>query len=221
MRQIVDGRRLALLAPIAAIVVGGLALAGLFTQESRGSGETGGMSAAELLAASSTAGPVEAKEGAFAPDFEASTLDGQRVRLSDYHGKPIVLNFWGTSCVSCLSEIPNLEKVWKEQASRGLIVLGVNVGDDRERALAFFEKLGATYPSILDRSQVLARAYRAPGLPVTVFIGRDGRIERIIVGEINYTVFDRFARLVLGDKDIADLDDPLPLRFVSPLPPVE
>jgi peroxiredoxin len=164
---------------------------------------------------------VEAKPGAFAPDFEATTLTGERVRLSDFRGKAVVLNFWGTTCVSCVAEIPNLERVWKEQAPQGLVVLGVNVGDDRRRAESFLQRLGATYPSVLDPGQVLARAYRAPGLPMTVFIAADGRIERIIAGEISYAILDRFARVVLGQKDVAGLNDPLPIRFVSPLPPAE
>jgi peroxiredoxin len=220
LTRYVDVRRLALLILIAAVAVGGLALTGLFRG---GSGSTVEEAPAIQVQSepAAAAGPVEAKQGAFAPDFEATTLTGERVRLSDFRGRPVVLNFWGTTCVSCLAEIPHLERVWKEQAGKGLVVLGINVGDDRQRAEAFFRELAATYPSVLDPRQTLARAYRAPGLPMTVFIRPDGRIERIVAGEISYTIFNRYARLILGEKDVAGLNDPLPIRFVSPLPPSE
>lgn len=215
----VDLRRLLLLS------IAGLAVFGAFLV-ARGSGdrtETSSGTAiedAKVLQPSGVA--AEAKAGALAPDFEASTLTGERVRLSDYHGKAVVLNFWGTSCVSCLAEIPHLQRLWQERAPEGLVVLGVNVGDDVSRAQRFFStQLGATYTSVLDPRQTLAKTYRAPGLPMTLFINAEGRIERIIVGEISYQIFDRFARVALGEKNVAGVNDPLPLRFVSPLPPLD
>ena len=57
------------------------------------------------------------------------------------------------------------------------------------------------------------------GVPVTVFIGPNGVIQRLISGQLNYTIFDRYARVALGEQGVPGVDDPLPLRFVSPLPP--
>ena len=61
--------------------------------------------------------------------------------------------------------------------------------------------------------------HRVSGLPVTIFIDRDGAVRRVIAGQVNYTIFDRFARVALGEQGVPGVDDPLPLRFVSPLPP--
>ena len=163
---------------------------------------------------------VSAEEGAFAPDFEASLLDGARVKLSDYRGQAVVLNFWATWCVSCLAEIPELERVHQARSQQGLVVIGVNVGESPARAEGVFEgQLGASYRSVADRNRALAREYHVIGVPVTVFIDRTGVIRRYIAGEINYEIFDRFARVALGETDVPGVDDPLPLRFVSPLPP--
>lgn len=163
---------------------------------------------------------ISVEEGDFAPDFEASLLDGTRVKLSDYRSQAVVLNFWATWCASCLAEIPELERVHQERNQNGLVVLGVNVGESPARADGIFRgELGASYASAADRDRVLARAYHVTGVPVTVFIDRTGVIQKYIAGELNYEIFDRFARVALGETDVPGVDDPLPLRFVSPLPP--
>jgi peroxiredoxin len=163
---------------------------------------------------------VSAEEGAVAPDFEALLLDGARVKLSDYRGRAVVLNFWATWCGSCLAEIPQLSRVQQERGQQGLVVIGVNVGESAARANRVFrDELGAGYASVTDRDRVLARAYHVRGVPVTVFIDRAGVVRKYIVGETSHDIFDRFARVALGEQNVQGADDPLPPRFVSPLPP--
>jgi peroxiredoxin len=215
----VNLRRLFALSAIALGVFAALSFAGVFrTSTKTATNAVPGGSELRLIAPAQESGPSEAKQGATAPDFEAPTLSGERVRLSGYRGRAVVLNFWGTNCGACLAEIPALERVSQELSPQGLVVLGVNVGDNASRARSFFSDLGATYTSVLDPHEALARAYRAPGLPVTVFINADGRIDKLITGQLNYAVFDRFARVALGDKNVAGVDDPLPIRFIAPLP---
>ena len=184
----IDLRRLAVLA-----VAGAAAVVALLLAQSSGGGDepaTVQVRPAEVIETEGAA----AEDGALAPDFEASTFSGERLRLSDYRGKAVVLNFWATWCTSCLAEIPELERVSQELSDEGLVVLGVNVADDMGRAERFLrDELGATYASVLDPKQTIAKAYRAPGLPVTVFIAPSGRIEKVIVGGIGYETFDRFA----------------------------
>jgi peroxiredoxin len=227
-RQQFDGspiRRNAGRASSVIAVVAVIAGTWFFAQQLRDRGDTTASGVAVLPALIlETSAPrearVSAEEGAFAPDFEASLLDGTRVKLSDYRGHAVVLNFWATWCGSCLAEIPELERVHEERNRQGLVVIGVNVGESPARAESIFRgRLGAGYQSVADRNRALAREYHVIGVPVTVFIDRTGVIQKYIAGEISYEIFDRFARVALGETDVPGVDDPLPLRFVSPLPP--
>jgi len=213
----VDKRRLLLLLPVALLVLAGLFASGRLRAEKQTSPQS--VEPAKVVAAGVGQEEPEATEGHLAPDFDAPSLAGPRIRLSDYRGKAVLINFWGTTCVSCLAEIPDLERLSKDLGPQGLVIIGVNVGDSSDRARSFFQgDLGGTYPSALDSKQVIARTYRAPGLPVSVFIDAQGRIQKIIFGQINYKIFDRFARMALGQTDVPGQNDPLPLRFISPLP---
>jgi peroxiredoxin len=227
-RQRFDGpmiRRNAGRLSAAVLVVAVIAGTWVVAQQLRGGGDTT-TSGVRVLSARilDTSAPddaqVAAEEGAFAPNFEASLLDGTRVKLSDYRGQAVVLNFWATWCGSCLAEIPELDRVHRERVAQGLTILGVNVGESPAHAEGVFtEELSASYASVADRDRTIAREYHVVGVPVTVFIDRTGVIQRYISGEINYEIFDRFARVALGETDVPGVDDPLPLRFVSPLPP--
>lgn len=205
---------------LAALGIVAVVAAGTWLGAQRLAGGGSGAPARLVASAEPVGGRVAAEQGATAPDFEASGLDGARMKLSDLRGRAVVLNFWATWCSSCAAEIRELDRVYRERSGHGLAVVGVNVGEDRQRAESFLrQELGATYPSLLDPDRTIARRYRVTGIPVTVFIDRDGVVRRVIAGQVNYTIFDRFARVALGEQGVPGVDDPLPLRFVSPLPP--
>src|SRR5712691_1384371 len=196
----VDKRRLLLTLAGALVVLAGLLASERLHTDKQASRQS--VAPAKVVAAGAGKEEPEATEGHLAPDFDAPSLAGPRIRLSDYRGKAVLLNFWGTTCVSCLAEIPDLERLSKDLGPQGLVIIGVNVGDSSDRARSFFERdLGATYPSALDVKQVIARTYRAPGLPASVFIDGQGRIQKIVFVQINYKIFDRFARMALGETD--------------------
>jgi peroxiredoxin len=129
-----------------------------------------------------TAGPAVdlgalAAPGDVAPAFDAPGLDGGRVRLADYRGRPVILTFFASWCNPCEQEIPHLNDALAEHADDGLAVIGVNF----DEALAqdsrdFRERLDATWPAGDDPDGVVAEAYGVRTLPVTFFIGPDGRI---------------------------------------------
>jgi len=205
---------------LAALGIVAVVVAGTWLGAQRLAGRSSDAPAKLVASTDPVAESVAAKQGATAPDFEASGLDGVRVKLSDLRGRAVVLNFWATWCGSCEAEIRELDRVYRERSGQGLAVVGVNVGEDAQRAETFLRQdLGATYPSLLDPERTIARRYHVTGVPVTVFIGPDGVIQRLIPGQLNYTIFDRYARVALGEQGVPDVDDPLPLRFVSPLPP--
>jgi thiol-disulfide isomerase/thioredoxin len=108
-----------------------------------------------------------------APDFPATTLDGQPVRLSDWQGKLRVVNFWATWCGPCQVEMPLLEEAQKRYADQ-LVVLAVNSDEPASQVKGFVDKLDLSMPVLLDPGTQIAQLYRVRGLPTTLFIDEKG-----------------------------------------------
>jgi thiol-disulfide isomerase/thioredoxin len=139
------------------------------------------------------------QEGSSAPEFRLTTLDGREVRLSDYHGSVVLLNFWATWCGPCRQEMPLFEQAQRDHAADGLVVLAVNVEEGVGKVRPFVERLSLTYTIALDEKGMVSRRYRVRSFPTTYFIGRDGRIEGRRVGEYSRSIL--FGRLdqLLGE----------------------
>jgi cytochrome c biogenesis protein CcmG/thiol:disulfide interchange protein DsbE len=129
--------------------------------------------------------------GDAAPEIVGTTLDGQPFRLSDLKGQPVVLNFWGPSCVPCRAEFPLLEAKQAGYATSGLRIVGILTDDPPAPARDFVAELGATWPTVIDPDKAAKTAYRVIGRPQTYFIDRDGIIRSIQVGELTDEEFDR------------------------------
>lgn len=135
--------------------------------------------------------PVEggkAVKGAQAPDFELIDLDGNPVRLTDFQGYVVVLNFWASWCPPCREEMPDLQKLATDYAGKGLRVLAVNTtyADSPEAARKFVAELGLTLPVLLDETgKVTEEAYGVLGLPVSFWIDRKGIIQFINLGPMS------------------------------------
>jgi len=124
-----------------------------------------------------TGGPATtqiAAAGKLAPSFAVPAIDGTKQTLSTYRGKIVVMNLWATWCPPCRSEMPDLEKLYETYRSRGLVVIGINQGESRQRAASFAQSLRIKYPIWLDSQQQYGRTYIALGLPTTVVIDRSG-----------------------------------------------
>jgi len=123
------------------------------------------------------------KNGSVAPDFELKSLDGKPVRLSDFRGKAVLLNFWATWCGPCKIETPWLVELQNQYGHDGLQVVGVEMGDDGKDEIAKFVKdMGVNYPILIGKEAVGDAYGGVLGLPETFFIGRDGKIVDKLAG---------------------------------------
>jgi len=133
----------------------------------------------------STSGTIPApQQGFLAPDFELKTLAGESVKLSDLRGQAVLVNLWATWCPPCRAEMQSIEKMYQEYKDQGFTVLAVNMTrqDDLSAIAPFAEKLGLTFPILLDETGVVANAYQLQSLPSSYFIRRDGIINEVVIG---------------------------------------
>jgi peroxiredoxin len=131
-------------------------------------------------------------QGVRAPDFALSSLDGRKVKLSDFRGKAVLLNFWATWCPPCKVEMPWLEDLQNQYGKDGLVVLGVAMDDSEPASIAkFASELGVNYQVLLGTDQVSDDYGDVQYLPTTFYINRDGAIVDKMTG-------------LLGRKDIED-----------------
>ena len=126
-----------------------------------------------------------------APAIVGTTLDGAAFDLATYAGKPVVVNFWGPSCVPCRDEFPLMAAKLDEHAEDGLAIVGVLTGDPVEPAREFVSRYGASWPTVDDPDKALHAAYRVAGRPQTYFIDRTGVLRSIQIGEMRDADFER------------------------------
>jgi len=131
-----------------------------------------------------------------APAIIGTTLDGAAFDLASLRGKPVVVNFWGPSCVPCRNEFPLLEGKQAEHAADGFTVLGVLTDDPVEPARDFVGKYGGDWATVIDPDKAIKTAYRVVARPQTYFVDRSGVIRSIQIGELTDADFERqYARI--------------------------
>jgi cytochrome c biogenesis protein CcmG/thiol:disulfide interchange protein DsbE len=126
-----------------------------------------------------------------APAVTGTTLDGAAFDLKALTGRPVVINFWGQSCVPCRDEFPLLESKLTQHASDGIAVVGILTDDPPEGARAFIADHGATWPTVVDPNKAIKAAYRVAARPQTYFVDRAGVLRSIQVGELTDADFER------------------------------
>jgi peroxiredoxin len=122
-------------------------------------------------------------EDKVAPDFTLQSIDGKTVRLSDFRGKAVLLNFWATYCAPCRIEMPWFVELQNRYAAEGLQVVGVAMDDASPNDIEKFAKdLGVNYP-ILVGEEAAGNAFGGVQfLPSTFYIGRDGKVVDKVFG---------------------------------------
>ena len=150
------------------------------------------MTRAPVIAAILTLLPASVfGQAATAPPLTLRDLRGRMIRLSDYRGKVVLLNFWATWCPPCRAEMPDLIKMQREYRGRGLQVIGITYPPQTAREVRLFiRKLRVNYPVALGTKETKALFDKSETLPVTVVIDQKGDFRELIEGIILPEEFD-------------------------------
>lgn len=135
-----------------------------------------------------------------APGFTLPTLNGAEVSLSQFRGQPVLINFWASWCLPCQEEMPEFVRSYEAHKAEGLMILGLNLtySDSLPDVESFASEFNITFPILLDKDRAVAeRLYRIPGLPTSIFVNRDGTIERIQVGVMTGEQVDQYVEEIL------------------------
>lgn len=137
------------------------------------------------------------KGGEVPPDFELKTLDGTPVKLSDYKGKKVILNFWASWCPPCKAEMPHMENYYKTNAEADNVeILAVNLtsaergGDIKKKVENFIDEFGLTFPVPLDENGEIGKTFQAFTIPTTYMIDSKGLIHTKIIGPMDEEVLE-------------------------------
>ncbi|MBQ6476014.1 MAG: TlpA family protein disulfide reductase [Clostridia bacterium] len=137
-----------------------------------------------------------------APDFSVENAEGETVNLSDFVGKPVVLNFWASWCPPCKSEMPEFDSVYQELGEEVCFMI-VNLTDGdretRETAMKYIEQQGYVFPVYLDTDQEAVLTYGVTSIPTTYFIDKDGFIAARAVGAIDKETLLDGIRMAQGE----------------------
>ena len=135
--------------------------------------------------------------GASAPGFALTNFKGDTVSLSQFRGRPVVINFWATWCVPCRREMPALQRALETYQEDGLVVLAVNFEEEANLVRPFVEEFDLTIEILLDTHAEVSQTYLITGLPHTVFVDRQGTIRHIQVGEVRPEMLEEFLGQIL------------------------
>jgi thiol-disulfide isomerase/thioredoxin len=128
-------------------------------------------------------GNTDPKPGGRAPNIVVTRLDnGARVKLSDFAGRPIWLNFWASWCEPCKAEMPTMQRLYDQYKDTPLVLLGVDSTEDQATAQQFVTAQHYNWLFALDASSAASFAYGVVGVPTHIFIRRDGTIQAVIPG---------------------------------------
>lgn len=111
-----------------------------------------------------------------APDFTLKSNSGKNIKLSEYRGQVVLLNFWASWCGPCRQEMPLLSKMQKKYGKLGFTILGVNVEEDSSPAKGYLRDISVNFPILFDTENKASKAYNVSAMPSTVMIDRNGKM---------------------------------------------
>lgn len=135
------------------------------------------------------------KQANLAPDFELKDMNGNTVKLSDYRGKKVMLNFWATWCKYCVKEMPDLMKL-QEEHKEDLAILYINVGESKETIQKFIEEQKLTGTILLDDKMTVASLYGVDAYPTTFAINEKGEAITKMRGMMEFETMKQMYNLI-------------------------
>ena len=126
------------------------------------------------------------EKGEMAPDFELELMNGESVKLSEFRGEKVMLNFWATWCPPCRAEMPDMQKLHENKDVTILAVDLLGQESGMEAVEEFLEDYGITFNVLLDDDLVVAEAYGIQPIPTTYMIDTNGVIQNMAFGALNY-----------------------------------
>jgi len=169
-------RNIAVIA-VTAVVIGALAFV-----VNQPKASAGGVTDVELTGAMTGQAPTV---GQPAPDFQAITVDGRTVRLSEFKGKPVWLTFGASWCQPCRAENPDVQAAYDKAKASGLEVLAVFMSEDSAAVKDYADRVGLTYDKVADPDTTLSSQYRILGIPSHFFIDRAGVLQQMKIGALD------------------------------------
>ncbi|WP_419960955.1 thiol-disulfide oxidoreductase ResA [Psychrobacillus sp. BM2] len=132
-----------------------------------------------------------------APDFALVDMNGEKHQLSDYKGQGVFLNFWGTWCKPCEREFPLMDIQYQEYKDKGLEILAVNVGESNFSVQKFIDRKGLSFPVLIDDNKSVMETYKINPLPTTLLINPEGKIEKVITGEMSEEMIKEYMEQII------------------------
>jgi peroxiredoxin len=160
------------------------------------------LAAVVLFAAAPSRSATPAAASAAAPDFALKDLDGKIVRLSDYRGKAVVLNFWATWCPPCRHEIPWFVDLQNQYGPHGLEIIGISMDESGPAAVKrFADRMNVNYKVVMGDAATAARYGGVRVLPTTVYIGRDGKVISTVPGLVSKAEIEGIIQRALSSRN--------------------
>ncbi len=131
------------------------------------------------------------------PNVTLQGLDGKQYKLSDFRGKPVMLNFWASWCGPCRAEMPLLNKQYEAAKAKGLVVLGINLSENVQTVKGFVKEYKLTFPILLDNDSTAADRFGIDPIPTTFFVDKEGIVQDLHIGELDKETLDEYIKQIM------------------------